>query len=149
MKMFEITMYNNARAALIHLGHMEKDDVKPYQLLTYRDTRRKETHLHRTKGDSQLFYGTAWYLQSGVTISRAAVTSPLSPGNREQDSKDDEPQLLAGTQTLKHSGKGAPSCEVCYEYSPVFRFQALSAHSQTSEGYCSGRCGRGVIVGGI
>ncbi|KAJ6607244.1 hypothetical protein B0H10DRAFT_1956402 [Mycena sp. CBHHK59/15] len=105
-KTFEITMYNNVRAALIHLGHMEKDDVEPYQPLTYRDMCRKETHLHRVKGDSQLFDGMAWYLQSGVTISRTA----LSPGNREQDSKDDEPQLLAGTQTLKRSGFKHSQC---------------------------------------
>jgi hypothetical protein len=102
MKTFEITMYNNARTALIHLGHMEKDADEPYRLLSHRDTRRKETHLHRAKGDSRLFNGTAWYLQSGVTISGAAVA--LSRG-REQHSDDDEPQLLAGTQTLKRSGK--------------------------------------------
>ncbi|KAJ7802968.1 hypothetical protein B0H13DRAFT_2389291 [Mycena leptocephala] len=101
MKTFEITMYNNARTALIHLGHMEKDADEPYRLLSHRDTRRKETHLHRAKGDSRLFNGTAWYLQSGVTISGAAVA--LSRG-REQHSDDDEPQLLAGTQTLKRSG---------------------------------------------
>jgi hypothetical protein len=59
MKTFEITVYNNARAALIHLGHMGKDDVEPYRPLSHRDTRRKETHLHRAKGDSRLFDGTA------------------------------------------------------------------------------------------
>ncbi|KAJ6548319.1 hypothetical protein B0H10DRAFT_2243058 [Mycena sp. CBHHK59/15] len=104
MKVFEITMYNRARAALIHLGHMAKDAVEPYPPLSYRDTRRKETHLHRAKGDSRLFDGTAWYLQSGVTISRAAVTSTVSPVDGSHDSDDDEPQLLAGTQTLKRSG---------------------------------------------
>ncbi|KAJ7889997.1 hypothetical protein B0H13DRAFT_2341237 [Mycena leptocephala] len=101
MKTFEITMYNNARTALIHLRHMEADAVEPYRLLSHRDTRRKETHLHRAKGDSRLFNGTAWYLQSGVTISQAAVVSPVSRG--EQDDEDDEPQLLAGIQTLKRS----------------------------------------------
>ncbi|KAJ7811708.1 hypothetical protein B0H13DRAFT_2383723 [Mycena leptocephala] len=102
MKTFEITMYNNARTALIHLHHMEADAVEPYQPLSHRDTRRKETHLHRAKGDSRLFNGTAWYLQSGVTISQAAVVSPVS--REEQDDEDDEPQLLAGIQTLKRSG---------------------------------------------
>ncbi|KAJ7732899.1 hypothetical protein DFH07DRAFT_990489 [Mycena maculata] len=63
----------------------------------------KETHLHRARGDSRLFDGTAWYLQSGVTISHAVVASALSSKNREEDSED-EPQLLAGTQTLKRSG---------------------------------------------
>ncbi|KAJ6573652.1 hypothetical protein B0H10DRAFT_2237006 [Mycena sp. CBHHK59/15] len=58
MKTFEITMYNNARTALIHLGHMEKDADEPYRPLSHRDTRRKETHLHRAKGDSRLFNGT-------------------------------------------------------------------------------------------
>ncbi|KAJ7920223.1 hypothetical protein B0H13DRAFT_1987400 [Mycena leptocephala] len=103
MKTFEITMYNRARTPLIHLGHMARDAVEPYAPLTHQDTRRKETHLHRAKGDSRLFEGTAWYLQSGVTISRAAVASTVSPFDGSHDS-DDEPQLLAGTQTLKRSG---------------------------------------------
>ncbi|KAJ7746137.1 hypothetical protein DFH07DRAFT_963016 [Mycena maculata] len=102
MKAFEITMYNRAQDALITLGHMAKDAEEPFRLLTRRDTRRKETHLHRAKGDSRLFDGTAWYLQSGVMISSGAVASPLR--NEGRDSDDDEPQLLAGTQTLKRSG---------------------------------------------
>ncbi|KAJ6550627.1 hypothetical protein DFH09DRAFT_1086573 [Mycena vulgaris] len=60
MKMFEICMYNRARTALVHLGHMEKEAHEPYPPLSHRDTRRKETHLHRAKGDSRLFDGTAW-----------------------------------------------------------------------------------------
>ncbi|KAJ7127718.1 hypothetical protein C8R44DRAFT_873525 [Mycena epipterygia] len=103
MKAFEITMYNKARGCLIHLGHMAKDAVEPYPPLSLRDTRRKETHLHRARGDSRLFDGTAWYLQSGVTISRAAVPAMRSPIKRRQDDED-EPRLLAGTQTLKRSG---------------------------------------------
>ncbi|KAJ7430067.1 hypothetical protein B0H11DRAFT_998417 [Mycena galericulata] len=103
MKTFEITMYNRARGALVHLGYMAKDDEEPYPPMDHRDTRRKETHLHRAKGDSRLFDGTAWYLQSGVTISHAAVASTLSSNNRGEDSED-EPQLLAGTKTLKRSG---------------------------------------------
>ncbi|KAJ7042737.1 hypothetical protein C8F04DRAFT_1251555 [Mycena alexandri] len=103
MKTFEIAMYNNARTALIHLGYMEKDAVEPFPPMSPKDTRRKETHLPRAKGDSRLFDGTAWYLQSGVTISRAAVSSTLSPRG-ERDSDEDEPQLLVGTQTLKRSG---------------------------------------------
>ncbi|KAJ6576929.1 hypothetical protein DFH09DRAFT_1310948 [Mycena vulgaris] len=103
MKAFEIAMYNSARMALIHLGHMEKDAVEPFPPLSLRDMRRKETHLHRATGDSRLFDGTAWYLQSGVTIARAAVTSTLSAGTGESDS-DDQPELLAGTQTRKRSG---------------------------------------------
>ncbi|KAJ7016044.1 hypothetical protein C8F04DRAFT_1283056 [Mycena alexandri] len=65
MKNFEIAMYNRARQALIYLGHIA-DDSSRYPLLTARDTRRKETHLHRARGDSRLFDGTAWYLQSGA-----------------------------------------------------------------------------------
>ncbi|KAJ7823370.1 hypothetical protein B0H13DRAFT_1659075 [Mycena leptocephala] len=83
MKTFEITMYNNARTALIHLGHMEADAVEPYRPLSHRDTRRKETHLHCAKGDSRLFNGTAWYLQSGVTISQAAVVSAVKKRLRD------------------------------------------------------------------
>ncbi|KAJ7679610.1 hypothetical protein B0H17DRAFT_1206512 [Mycena rosella] len=101
MKEFEIAMYNRARAALIHLGYMKKDADKPYPPLSNRDTRRKDTHLHRVTGDSRLFDGTAWYLQSGVKISRVAPM--LSPIKRRQDG-DVEPQLLAGTQMLKRAG---------------------------------------------
>ncbi|KAJ6623332.1 hypothetical protein B0H10DRAFT_1944051 [Mycena sp. CBHHK59/15] len=89
MKTFEITMYNRARAALITLGHLAKDT---------------ETHLHRAKGDSRLFDGTVWYLQSGVKISGAAMSSTLS--TQGLDSEDDEPQLVAGTQSLKHLASG-------------------------------------------
>ncbi|KAJ7632060.1 hypothetical protein B0H17DRAFT_1217613 [Mycena rosella] len=98
---FEITMYNRARAALIHLGYMKKNADEPYSPLSHRDTCRKDTHLHRATGDSRLFDGTAWYLQSGVKISRVAPM--LSPIKRRQDG-DAEPQLLAGTQTLKRAG---------------------------------------------
>ncbi|KAJ7505107.1 hypothetical protein B0H11DRAFT_1980282 [Mycena galericulata] len=104
MKMYEIAMYNRARDALVHLGHMAKDAKEPYAPLDIRDTRRKDTHLHRAKGDSRLFDGTAWYLQSGTTISRAAVAPILSPPNGEH-ADDDEPRLLAGTQTLKRAGR--------------------------------------------
>ncbi|KAJ7857183.1 hypothetical protein B0H13DRAFT_1641118 [Mycena leptocephala] len=84
MKTFEITMYNNTRTALIHLGHMEEDAVEPYRPLSHRDTRRKETHLHRAKGDSRLFNGTAWYLQSGSAPSSDAEDPDLerSPSKR-------------------------------------------------------------------
>ncbi|KAJ7729337.1 hypothetical protein B0H16DRAFT_1734276 [Mycena metata] len=104
MKEFEISMYNNARAALIHLGYMAKDAVEPYRPLTTRDTRRKETHLHRAKGDSRLFDGTTWYLQSGVIISEAAFSSARPPVAGSQGSEDEELQLLSGTKTLKRSG---------------------------------------------
>jgi hypothetical protein len=79
MKTFEIDMYNRARAGLIHLGYMAKDALEPYRPLSTRDTHRKETHLHRAKGDSRLFDGTAWYLQSGVTISSAAWAPEWAP----------------------------------------------------------------------
>ncbi|KAJ6631085.1 hypothetical protein B0H10DRAFT_2207466 [Mycena sp. CBHHK59/15] len=103
MKDFRIAMYNKARAALIHMGHMAEDDTEPFAPLGRRDTRRKDTHLHRAKGDLRLFDGTAWYLQSGTTI-REAASAPLSPNDREQESEEDDPQLLTGTQTLKRSG---------------------------------------------
>ncbi|KAJ7121817.1 hypothetical protein C8R43DRAFT_1136334 [Mycena crocata] len=103
-KTLEIAVYNKARAALIHLGHMTEDAVEPFPLMSHRDTRRKDTHLHRAKGDSRLFDGTAWYLQSGVTISRAAVSRWDDARKGMDESDGDEPQLLAGTQTLKRSG---------------------------------------------
>ncbi|KAJ7738918.1 hypothetical protein B0H14DRAFT_2638388 [Mycena olivaceomarginata] len=100
-------MYNSSRMALVHLGHMEKDAVEPFPPLSYRDTRRKETHLSCATGDSRLFDWTAWYLQSGVRITDAAMTSILSPRKgsilspRKGESDSDEPELLAGTQSQK------------------------------------------------
>ncbi|KAJ7124679.1 hypothetical protein C8R43DRAFT_1076045 [Mycena crocata] len=104
MKTFEITMYNRARTALIHLGDMAKDAVEPFPPLSHRDTRRKETHLHRATGDSRLFDGTAWYLQSGVTISLAATASMKSPVKRHREGEEEEePQLLAEESDLEMS----------------------------------------------
>ncbi|KAJ6562774.1 hypothetical protein DFH09DRAFT_1082735 [Mycena vulgaris] len=95
MKVYEITMYNRARDALVHLGHMVKDAVESYPPLTHRDTRRKETHLHRVKGDSR----------SGVMLSRSALVSPLlSPGKENDEGEREEPRLLTGTQSLKCTG---------------------------------------------
>ena len=107
MKTYEIKMYNRVRDALVHLGHMAKDAVEPYPLLSHRDMRRKETHLHQAKGDSRVFNETAWYLQSGVTISRATVVSPLSPIKKNDEGEREEPQFLMGTQSLKRSGRAA------------------------------------------
>ncbi|KAF8197201.1 hypothetical protein K438DRAFT_2119659 [Mycena galopus ATCC 62051] len=104
MKTFEITMYNRARTALIRLGHMAEDAVEPYPLLTHRDTRRKETHLHRAKGDSRLFDGTAWYLQSGTRIS-SSVQKTLLPGRL----LGDDGERLQGTQTLKRKAQATTS----------------------------------------
>ncbi|KAJ7048360.1 hypothetical protein C8F01DRAFT_1095209 [Mycena amicta] len=100
LKMLEIDRFNNSRVSLVNLGYMGKDDTEPFRPLTLRDTRRKETHLHRATGDSRVFDGTAWYLQSGTTISRSAVPSTLLP---EADTDSEQPQLLAGTLTLKRS----------------------------------------------
>ena len=99
MKTYEINMYNKVRAALICLGYMAQDDVEPYPPLCHRDTRRKETHLHRATGDSRLFDGTAWYLQSGTKIS--GVKKTLVPVR----SLKDDGQRSQGTQSLKRKGK--------------------------------------------
>ncbi|KAJ6478848.1 hypothetical protein C8R47DRAFT_983731 [Mycena vitilis] len=106
MKVHEIDMYNRARTALIQLGHMEKDAVEPFPPMTDKDTWRKDTHLQRGRGDSRLFDGMAWYLQSGAQLS-----STMPAVRRSIDTDDDgdaggshEPQLLAGTQTLKRAG---------------------------------------------
>ncbi|KAJ7726865.1 hypothetical protein B0H14DRAFT_2410353 [Mycena olivaceomarginata] len=106
MKFFEMDMYNKARAALTHLGHMPKDATEPYPPLTLRDTRRKETHLHRMQGDSRLFDGTAWYLQSGRTVHSGGFASSLSPVKR-RDEDEGQPQFMTGTQTLKRAGEMA------------------------------------------
>ncbi|KAJ7192982.1 hypothetical protein GGX14DRAFT_405891 [Mycena pura] len=91
------------KTPLVTLGYMADDAVEPYPVLTLRDTRRKETHLHRAKGDSRLFDGTAWYLQSGVRLSDEVVASPLE--NERRDSEDDEPRLLAGYSRSQRAPK--------------------------------------------
>ncbi|KAJ6557168.1 hypothetical protein B0H10DRAFT_2201432 [Mycena sp. CBHHK59/15] len=103
MKFYEMEMYNRARVCLIHLGYMAADAIEPYPPMTPRDTCRNETHLHWAQGDSRLFAGTAWYLQSGGKLSAAAVPSPLSP-IKTRDEGEEQPRLLAGTQALKRSG---------------------------------------------
>jgi hypothetical protein len=107
MKFFEMDMYNKARAALAHLGHMPKDATEPYPPLTLRDAHTKETHLHRMQGDLRLFDGTTWYLQSGGTVRGGGFASSLSPVKR-CDEDEGQPQFMTGTQTLKHTGKEEP-----------------------------------------
>ncbi|KAJ7201540.1 hypothetical protein GGX14DRAFT_571191 [Mycena pura] len=87
---------------------MPKDATEPYPPMTLWDTRRKETHLHRMKGDSRLFDGTAWYLQSGGTLHSGGVPSSLSPVKRRPEDEG-QPQFLTGTQTLKRAGGAVKS----------------------------------------
>ncbi|KAJ7722578.1 hypothetical protein B0H14DRAFT_3623716 [Mycena olivaceomarginata] len=104
-KMLEITMYNVARAAMIDLGYIAAGDEDPYPPLTIRDTRRKETHLHRPKGDSRRFDGTAWYLEDGLALPISVASASTSSRVIETESDGEaSPQLLAGTQTLKRAG---------------------------------------------
>lgn len=105
MKNFEIAMYNRARQALIYLGHIA-DDSSRYPLLTARDTRRKETHLHRARGDSRLFDGTAWYLQSGQRLTTGVAASVGA--TRTAGAENEAPVLLAGTQGLKRASASRP-----------------------------------------
>ncbi|KAF7288499.1 CxC2 domain-containing protein [Mycena indigotica] len=104
VKDHEINTYNRARDALVDLDHIKKDSDQPFPTLSRRDTRRKETHLHRAKGDSRLFDGTAWYLQSGTKIASKSISSLLQPLSDGASDSEDEPQLLTGTKTLKRSG---------------------------------------------
>ncbi|KAJ7164225.1 hypothetical protein C8R46DRAFT_1220734 [Mycena filopes] len=136
MKDFEITMYNTARAALIDLGHMAKDNVESFPPLSTRDTRRKETHLHRAKGNSRVFDGTAWYLQSGTTISQAALASKLPSVRGDQDSDEDEPRLLAGTKTLKRAGckRGQRSPKRFKDIMPEVESESAASSSEAEDG---------------
>ncbi|KAJ7791085.1 hypothetical protein B0H14DRAFT_2395978 [Mycena olivaceomarginata] len=104
MKFFEMDMYNKAQAALTHLGHMPKDATEPYPPLTLRDMCRKETHLHRMQGDSRLFDGTPWYLQSGGTVHSGGFASSLSPVKR-RDEDEGQPQFMTG-EGKKKRGDG-------------------------------------------
>ncbi|KAF7319998.1 CxC2 domain-containing protein [Mycena kentingensis (nom. inval.)] len=103
-KRFEIDMYMRARSALVDLGYMAGDATEPYPQLTERDTRRKETHLHRAKGDSRVFDGTAWYLQSGETFRKFGPAPSVTVRGDGVSSDEEEPRLLGGTQSLKRSG---------------------------------------------
>ncbi|KAJ7810694.1 hypothetical protein B0H14DRAFT_3480369 [Mycena olivaceomarginata] len=53
-----------------------------------------EIGMYNSSRDSRLFDGTAWYLQSGMTITNTATTSILSPRKGS---------LLAGTQSRKRT----------------------------------------------
>ncbi|KAJ7030527.1 hypothetical protein C8F04DRAFT_1367117 [Mycena alexandri] len=87
---------------LIHLGHMEERRGGPISASDAPGhAAKRSAHLHRATGDSRLFDGTAWYLQREVMIADAAVTSTLPHGS---DSEGNQPELLAGTQSLKRSG---------------------------------------------
>ncbi|KAJ7727982.1 hypothetical protein DFH07DRAFT_782311 [Mycena maculata] len=46
MQMLEISMYNRAQDALLHLDYLAKDTEEPYALLSVWDTLRNKTHLH-------------------------------------------------------------------------------------------------------
>ncbi|KAJ7233709.1 hypothetical protein B0H12DRAFT_1239240 [Mycena haematopus] len=105
VKFLEITMYNVAREALIILGHVEDGPDATYPPLSNRDTRRKETHLHRPIGDSRKFDGTAWYLDNGLSLPASALSVSSRKDATEGSDSDDSPQvMLAGTQTLKRAG---------------------------------------------
>ena len=56
-KNHEISVYNATRMALIHLGHITNDSKQPYPPMSLRDTRRKETHLHRVNSDREVRFG--------------------------------------------------------------------------------------------
>ncbi|KAF8139431.1 hypothetical protein K438DRAFT_1995967, partial [Mycena galopus ATCC 62051] len=105
-KALEITMYNVARAALINLGHMEVDSEDMYPPMSDRDTSRKETHLHRPKGDSRRFEGSAWYLQNG--LDGRELTGLGNSGSASTpatfDKHDLSLALLSGTQMLRRQG---------------------------------------------
>ncbi|KAF8206122.1 hypothetical protein K438DRAFT_1756241 [Mycena galopus ATCC 62051] len=108
MKTFEITMYNRAQTALICLGHMAEDVVEPYPPLAHRDTWRKETHLHRAKGDSRLFNGTAWYLQSGTRISSSVQKTLLPVQLLRDDGERLQAQATTSPRKPKHLKDLAP-----------------------------------------
>ncbi|KAJ7857071.1 hypothetical protein B0H14DRAFT_3448040 [Mycena olivaceomarginata] len=90
---------------MIDLGYIAAGDEDPYLPLTIRDTRHKETHLHRPKGGSRRFDGTAWYLEDGLALPISVASASTSSRVIETESDGEaSPQLLAGTQTLKRAG---------------------------------------------
>ncbi|KAF8175408.1 hypothetical protein K438DRAFT_1771034 [Mycena galopus ATCC 62051] len=122
MKTFEITMYNRAQTALICLGYMAENMVKPYPPLTHQDTHRKDTHLHHAKGDSHLFDGMAWYLQSGTRISSSvqktllpvqllaqATMSPCKPKRLKDLAPEDVVVKSSGSETEGSNLEVSPS----------------------------------------
>ncbi|KAF8168857.1 hypothetical protein K438DRAFT_1983707 [Mycena galopus ATCC 62051] len=110
-KALEITMYNVARAALVSLGHIKADAEDMYPPMTDRDTSRKETHLHRPKGDSRRFDGALWYLEKGVD-GRAFSGADNSSGTASTSGPIDDIVsplvLLSGTQMVRRQGVSSP-----------------------------------------
>ncbi|KAF7345166.1 CxC2 domain-containing protein [Mycena sanguinolenta] len=103
VKVLEITMYNVARDALIVLGGVVDGPDAAYPPLTMRDTSRKETHLFRANGDSRRFDGAAMYLKDGLSLPDATLAS----SSARQDVggvRDESPERMVGTQTLKRAG---------------------------------------------
>ncbi|KAF8179992.1 hypothetical protein K438DRAFT_1976957 [Mycena galopus ATCC 62051] len=121
-KALEITMYNVVRVVLVSLGHI-KADVKDI---------RKETHLHRPKGDSRRFDGALWYLEKGVN-GRAFSGADNSSGTASTSGPIDDIVsplvLLSGTQMVRRQGVSSP----CKRKNPTPDSEA--SNSEESEKY--------------
>ncbi|KAJ7016301.1 hypothetical protein C8F04DRAFT_982157, partial [Mycena alexandri] len=149
MKNFEIAMYNRARQALIYLGHIA-DDSSRYPLLTARDTRRKETHLHRARGDSRLFDGTAWYLQSGQRLTTGVAASVGA--TRTAGAENEAPVLLSRNSGAQASKCVAPDKQTLRRVLTLYRFYEVAPQGQTPTTpprYCARRRGGGSGRGGV
>ncbi|KAJ7212719.1 hypothetical protein GGX14DRAFT_313533, partial [Mycena pura] len=74
LRNLEITVYGDARDALIVLGYMLPNAKTPFPPMTIADTVRKETHLFRARGDSRVVNGSIW--QPAGSIVSACYNGP-------------------------------------------------------------------------
>ncbi|KAJ7060080.1 hypothetical protein C8F01DRAFT_1370271 [Mycena amicta] len=105
----EITIYNIAREALVHLGYMAADALKPFPPMKRSDTSRKDTHLFRMRGDSRVIGADSWRLLSGnsdATMLLEDISGHAgAPEASESESDPDElSPPAAGVQTRKRAG---------------------------------------------
>ncbi|KAJ7059955.1 hypothetical protein C8F01DRAFT_1294170 [Mycena amicta] len=105
----EITIYNIAREALVHLGYMAADALKPFPPMKCSDTSRKDTHLFRMRGDSRVIGADSWRLLSGnsdATMLLEDISGHAgAPEASESESDPDElSPPAAGVQTRKRAG---------------------------------------------
>ncbi|KAJ7061417.1 hypothetical protein C8F01DRAFT_1369562 [Mycena amicta] len=105
----EITIYNIAREALVRLGYMAADALKPFPPMKCSDTSRKDTHLFRMRGDSRVIGADSWRLLSGnsdTTMLLEDISGHAgAPEASESESDSDElSPPAAGVQTRKRAG---------------------------------------------
>ncbi|KAJ7194996.1 hypothetical protein GGX14DRAFT_555609 [Mycena pura] len=109
----EITVYNEARNALISLKFMARDALSPFPPMTRADTVRKDTHAFRMRGDSRVvdsFGGWAGGSELDImTMEDISGHATKTAGEVSDGDDEDVSPAQMGTQTRKRAGRGPTS----------------------------------------